>query len=45
MQYENQVQTLMAEKYSMRSKTIDVLQKTNTANFAPGPGSYESVDF
>jgi len=35
----------MHQEYSLRSKTIDVVDKSKMANFTPGPGAYDSIDF
>lgn len=32
----------MKEKYSMRSRTIDVIVKSHASNYTPGPGEYET---
>lgn len=35
----------MKQEYSLRSKTLDVIEKSKMSNHTPGPGAYESVDF
>lgn len=34
----------MPEKFSIRSKTIDINTVKATCNFTPGPAAYESIN-
>lgn len=44
MQYEYERQGTTASSYTIRSKTIDMIDKNLTYRRDPGPGTYEAVD-
>lgn len=35
----------MHQEYSLKSKTLDVIEKDKMSNHTPGPGAYDSSDF
>ena len=43
MQYYRPVDTFLAERFTIRSKTIDLVEK-NSNRYTPGPAAYEPVD-